>query len=88
MKGNSTMVSINTIFPSKWLKAQDLKSLPAVLKINFVTVEEVGPDKKPVMHFIGMQKALVLNLTNSRALAKAYGDDTDGGPRSRSASSK
>ena len=47
--------------------------------IDTVTLEEVGQDReqKMVAYFRGKQKGLVLNKTNSHALASKFGDDTD-----------
>ena len=70
----------NSLFPSKWLKSDDLEQ-PCVLRIKDVTIEQVGGeggDRKPVVHFVGYDKALILNKTNGDAIASLVGsDDTD-----------
>jgi hypothetical protein len=71
------VVSISSFFPRRYIAADDLKNLPAVLKISYVQEEDVGQDRKPVLYFMGIQKGLVLNKTNARALAVAFGDETD-----------
>ena len=60
---------------SRWLKAADLKS-EKKFKIKDVTEELVGEEqeKKPVLWFTNDERGLVLNKTNIRTLAGAYGD--------------
>ena len=46
--------------------------------MSHVELEDVGDaERKPVLHFEGKNKGLVLNKTNSRVIAGAYSDDTD-----------
>lgn len=71
----------NDVFPSKYLKADDLNG-DTLVTIKSVTKETMkgksGADEtKPVMHFDEMQKGLVLNKTNWAAIAKLYGDESD-----------
>ena len=67
---------IDALFPSKFLKAADFPQ-PRVLKIQELKVEPVGQQKevKPVLYFLGELKAMVLNKTNSRTIARDYGKD-------------
>src|SRR6516162_8348219 len=60
---------------SRFLKAADLKS-EKKFKIKDVTEELVGEEqeKKPVLWFTNDERGLVLNKTNIRTLAGAYGD--------------
>src|SRR6516225_5481126 len=60
---------------SRFLKAADLKS-EKKFKIKNVTEELVGEEqeKKPVLWFTNDERGLVLNKTNIRTLAGAYGD--------------
>jgi hypothetical protein len=70
---------ISDAFPSKYIKASDLQDRNINVVINRVELEEVGDaERKPVLYFQGKAKGLVLNKTNSRAIAAAYGDDTAG----------
>ena len=74
-------MNINDAFPSKWLKAADLKGHPPVsVVIREVTLEEVGDDKetKPVVYFEGKKLGVVLNKTNGAMIAHFYGSETDG----------
>ena len=69
-------------FPSAYIKAVDLfdaQNQPrrVKLKINRVEMEDVGDDNKPVVQFIGSDKKLVLNKTNTREIVEAYGDESD-----------
>jgi hypothetical protein len=71
-------MKISNAFPSKYIRAADLQDRQHELTMQHVEMENIGDDdKKPVLFFAGKQKGLVLNKTNSRAIASAYGDDTD-----------
>ncbi len=74
-------MNINEAFPSKWLKAADIKGRPPVaVVISNITMEEVGDDNglKPVVYFQGKEKGVVLNKTNGAMIANTYGPETDG----------
>jgi hypothetical protein len=64
-------------FPSKYLKASDLKGQSVVVKVDRVQKEKLGEDTKPVIYFQGKQKGMVLNKTNWTAIADLYGDESD-----------
>ena len=74
-------VNINTAFPSKYLKADELDG-DVVYTIEGVTLENVGthekPESKPVITFAETDKGMVLNKTNANTVAGLYGPDTDG----------
>jgi hypothetical protein len=71
-------MKISNAFPSKYLKASDLQDRNVAVTMSHVELEDVGDsERKPVLHFHGKNKGLVLNKTNSRVIAAAYGDDTD-----------
>jgi len=70
-------MDINTAFPSKYLKAADLKGRTVRVKISHVTTEEVGGDMLPVIYFVGAAKGIVLNKTNANSIAAGYGPETD-----------
>lgn len=68
----------NDMFPSKNLKASDLNGKAVVVTITEVTMEKLGDDEKPVVHFRGKEKGLVLNRVNSDTIAMVLGtDETD-----------
>jgi len=73
------MANINSLFPSKWLKAADLPQGGQTVTIASLSLEEVeeGKEPKPVLHFHGARKGLVMNKTNALMIAHAYGDETD-----------
>lgn len=71
-------VKIGNAFPSDYLKAADLNGKAVRLVIETVTVEKIGEDQKPVLHFAGKDKTLVLNKTNTNRIVEAVGsDETD-----------
>jgi len=74
-------MKMNDIFPSKYLKADDLGGREVTVKISDCKMEEIGQgsnkDYKPIVYFDGKEKGVVLNKTNFSAIADAYGDDTD-----------
>lgn len=72
-------MKISAAFPSKYLKAADLQDKNVTLIMNRVELEDIqGEDhKKPVLYFEKAKKGLVLNVTNSKAIARIYGDNTD-----------
>ena len=51
------------IFPSKYVKADDLQK-DVTVTIKSVVIETLDTDKRPVMYFKGTDKGLVLNKTN------------------------
>jgi hypothetical protein len=70
-------VKINGAFPSDYLKAADLNGKAVRAIIESVSVEKMGDDTKPVLHFQSGRK-MVLNKTNAMRLVEAIGsDETD-----------
>jgi len=73
-------MDINSAFPSKWLKAADLKGKRVTVTISGVEMEDVGDKdegEKPVCYFEGKTKGLVLNKTNSSMIAEICDDSTE-----------
>ena len=74
------------VFPSKYLKCDDLQGKPINVVIERAPLETLkSPDGKEqskiVLYFRGAKKALPLNVTNWDACVDACGDDdTDGWP--------
>ena len=64
-------MNIDKAFPSNYLKASDLGEGQPVVTIDRVELEAIGRDKemKPVIYFVGKQKGVVLNKTNSNKIA-------------------
>ena len=75
-----TQMHIDTLYPNKWLKPADLCNKAVAVTIDNVTVMEVGTEreKRPVCKFVGKEKQLILNKTNTRTIADLYGAETDG----------
>jgi hypothetical protein len=76
MKGHD--MELNTIFPSKYLKADDLKGREPTVVIASAEIEKLGNDSKLVLYFQGKEKGLVCNRTNADSIAYLYGTNTDG----------
>lgn len=71
-------MDINAAFPSTYLKAADLQGRNVPVIIEYVEMEDIGGDHKPVIHFKGKERGLVLNKTNASTIAQMHGSDTDG----------
>lgn len=68
---------------SKYLKADDLGGRNPTLEIAAVTLVEFdkddgGKEVKPAISFVGKDKAMVLNATNTDKLCVKFGGDSDG----------
>jgi len=70
-------MDINSVFPSKYLKAADLKGHEVLVTIDHVKIEDVGDGEKPVLYFQGKERGVVLNKTNAKAIAALFSDETD-----------
>jgi hypothetical protein len=68
---------LNDVFPSKYVKAADLKGREATVVISGVEIEKIGEDRKLVVYFQGKDKGLVTNKTNANRISLMYGEDTD-----------
>jgi hypothetical protein len=70
-------MNISDLYPSKYIKADDLQGQQAPVTIMSITVEEIADKEfKPVMRFMGKDKGMVLNKTNAINCASVWGDDT------------
>jgi hypothetical protein len=72
-------MNVHSMFPSKFVAAGDLMGQDVSVVVSSVTIEEVGADaeKRPVVHFQGMQKGMVLNRTNAKRIATMYGPEVE-----------
>jgi hypothetical protein len=71
-------VKIGEAFPGQYLKAADLQGKRVSVVIERVDLEDIGGDQKPVLHFRGKTRGVVLNKTNANAIWAINGsDDTD-----------
>lgn len=71
------MTNINDVFPSKYLKASDLKGREVTVAMRELVMEKIGDDTKPILYFMNKEKGMVLNKTNSMNIAIAYGPETE-----------
>jgi hypothetical protein len=69
-------MDIHSAFPSAYLKAADLDG-PTRRIITRVSIKDIRGDKKVIADFADDGLPLILNKTNARAIARAYGSDTD-----------
>ena len=76
-------MDMRNVFPSKYLKASDLQDRDATVVIETVQMADVGgndPDdekkEKPLIHFKGKEKGLILNVTNTNTIIDLYGPDS------------
>lgn len=63
------------VFPSSYLKADDLNGRRVTVQIASVKMETLGDGQKPVCYFIGKDKGVVLNRTNWQTIAMIAGTD-------------
>ena len=72
-------ISFDQMFPSKYMKADDLDNGTMKLTISSLDQEQMRDGTtKFVLSFSGQKKGLVLNKTNGKALSKAFGKDSGG----------
>ncbi len=70
-------MNIDSMFPSKYVKAEDLMNSDVPVRIASVALESVGDgDQRPVVYFAGMNKGLVLNRTNANRIKGTLGAET------------
>lgn len=69
------MAKIGEVFPSKFLKVDDLKGRSVALTIKDVKLEESFGSTKPVLYFHGTEKAFTVNSTNARIITQLLTDD-------------
>jgi hypothetical protein len=66
------------LFPSRFVRAADLKGAAHTVIIESVGLEQIDEERsKPVARFENRARGLVLNATNYDAVAQIYGDETD-----------
>lgn len=74
-------MNVNDAFPSKYIKADDLKDKAIKVCIDSYEIETVGQgedaEEKPVLYFRDKKKGLVLNITNARMIADRFGGEMD-----------
>lgn len=70
-------MELESVFPSKYIKAKDLKGQDVPVVIDRADIEKIGEDTKLVLYFRGKEKGLVTNRTNADRIAHLYGTNTD-----------
>ena len=71
-------MNANEMFPSKWLKAADLKGRTVKVTIASCVQEDIGKGEvKPCLYFLGKDKGIILNKTNTGNCLMAFGPETD-----------
>lgn len=72
------MPNINDIFSGSFLKADDLKGQSPTVTIESVEVKDFDDGKKLILHFVGKDRALIMNKTNANICAEVLGSsDTE-----------
>lgn len=78
------MPLVSQVYPTRWLKAEDLQGKTVRVKIANVEVESVRQIMtnefvpKLAVSFVNAHKVLLCNATQARTLAGMFGDNTDG----------
>ena len=74
------MPSIQSAFPSTYLRTVDLGDRKVEVTIDHLKLEDVGNDgeRKPVLYFQGKDKGVVLNKTRAAAVTEIAGTDDYG----------
>ncbi len=75
-------MDMNNAFPSKYLGAADFANGPSQLQIAGVRMEDVSKDSepmdnKPILYFTGVERGIVLNVTNNKMLCTIFGGESD-----------
>ena len=72
-------MNVNDLFPSRWIKSDDLAAADLTLTMREVTVEELGPENEsmPVLWFADDERGLPLNVTNARSIEELHGPETN-----------
>lgn len=78
---NATKLSDLTAYQSPWLKPEDLKNKPAIVRIAEVNLEDIrqqngDKETKIILSFIGARKRLILNKSQAIALANISQTET------------
>jgi hypothetical protein len=69
-------VNYDDFHASRFLGVADLNGASHIVQIERFSSEQMQDGKvKPVIHFVGKQKALLVNATNWGALGAAFGKD-------------
>ena len=74
-------MNVNDMFPSRYLKADDLRGQEVAVVIGRCQEEDIGQGAQQghehVLYFHGKKKGLVLNQVNGRTIAGQHGVDSE-----------
>jgi hypothetical protein len=72
-------MKVRDLYPSKYLKGEDIQGRSVTVTIEKLTVEKMGQSQetRPVLWFRGARKCLVLNRLNALVIAGMYGEETN-----------
>ena len=71
-------MNMNEVYPSKYIKAADLREKDVSVTIDRVEMEDMGDGAmKPIVFFQGHTKGMVCNKTNSNTISGVYGFESD-----------
>ncbi len=71
-------MKLTEVFPSNYIKADDLQGREPTVVISHAAMEKLGNDQKLILYFQGKDKGMVCNKTNANRIAYLYGEETDG----------
>lgn len=71
-------MNVYSLWPSRYVKAEDLQGKEITVTIDRVVMEKIGqpPEEKPIIYFRNANKGLVCNRTNGMMIAGIYGPET------------
>ena len=79
MNDSTKLVTVSDLYPSKWLRAEDLKGKTFEIKIAQVNVEELngiqGKHKCVVLYLEGARKPFCLNKTQCMSISRITGSE-------------
>ena len=67
---------VDSLYPSRFLRCADLNGRPMRVTIEGLKKDDIGGEAKVVLSFTDGTKALILNKTNAKSIAKAIGPET------------
>jgi len=73
-------MNVGQMFPSEYLKAEDILGKQVTVTISGCAQEEMpqSREQKPVLSFANARKRLILNVTNANRIAELHGNETAG----------
>lgn len=70
------MPRVSDVYGGNWMTADDLQGREANVTIESVSIHDMNDGKKKAaLHFVGKDKALLLNVTNGNTIAEMFGTD-------------